>query len=214
MFMWQKNKQVHADVERYLTVVDECLDCFCRALQHVVKHGHDTHFERLVDETHRKESDADTIRREIEFRLYEKSLLPDSREDLMLLLERLDSIPNTAEEIIRRISYQGLNIPDFLHGPLLEIARLGIETFELVKEAVNDALGTGDRTQELARRIDEAESVADRIEGDSTRAIFRSDLGTGKKILLAGLISGVSDLCDEEEDAAYFLRVFVIKRRI
>ena len=132
----------------------------------------------------------------------------------MFLLERLDSIPNTAEEILRRISYQELKIPTFLRDPLQEIARIGIDTFGLVKEAVNDALESGNRIRELTRQIDEAESVVDGIEGESTRALFRSTVGTGRKILLANLISGVSDLCDEEEDAAYFLHVFVVKRRI
>jgi len=214
MFMWKKNQALREDIDRYLAVVDECLDCFCRGLQHVIEHGHDAHFLGLVDETHQKESDADGIRREIELQLYEKSLLPDSREDLMLLLERLDSLPNTAEEILRRIAYQELKIPTFLRDPLQEIARIGVETFGMVKEAVADALGTGEHTQELARRIDEAESVVDRLEGETVRALFQSDIGTGRKILLADLVARISDLCDDEEDAAYFLRIFVVKRRI
>ena len=215
MFSWKKNAQINDGIIEYLRIVRECLDAFQEGVKHALKRGYDAHFTRLVDEAHKKESGADSVRRDIEFRLYERSLLPDSREDLLLLLERLDAIPNRAEEVLRDLEIQRINIPEPIHGAVKELTKLGIKTFELITEAVEDAIGPGEKIKDLARRIDDLESVADKVEQNCRRWIFRSsDIDLCQKVLLDNVINGIGDLCDEGEDAVYFLRVFVIKRRI
>ena len=88
MFMWKKNKLLMEQIQHYLDVAQETLDSFSEGLHHYAENGLDDAFSRIVDATHQKESTADGIRREIEVELFKKSLLPESREDLMLLLER------------------------------------------------------------------------------------------------------------------------------
>ncbi len=215
MFAWKQNARIYEDIREYLGIVRECLGAFQAGMKYLLKHGYDAHFTRLVNEAHKKESDADGVRRHIEFQLYERSLLPDSREDLLLLLERLDAIPNRAEEVLRDLEIQRIEIPEPIHDAVKELTKLGIRAFEMVAEAVEDAIGRGEKIKDLARRVDDLESVADKTEQNCRRWIFRkSNLDPCQKILLSNLVNGIGDLCDEGEDAAYFLRVFVIKRRI
>jgi len=211
---WSRNRAVIAKIQNYLNVVRECLDCCYQGIKHLTKHGYDARFARYVDEAHQKESDADEIRRAVEMELYEKSLLPDAREDILLLLERLDAIPNRAEDILRELDIVRIDLPQSVAGGIREMVRLARQTFDLVAEAVEDAFGRAERLSDLARRIDEAESVVDKLQLRMRRELFRSDFDMGTKILLSNLILAVGDLCDTEEDAAYFLRIFVIKRRM
>jgi len=214
MFMWNRNKAVLSKFLNYLDVAQEAIDCFAEGLRHHIEHGPDTHFARFVDETHQRESDADTLRHEIEIELFKKSLLPESREDLLLMLERVDLIPNQAEEALRMMLIQRVVLPDFVKEGLVELADLGVEGFRLVAEAVREALGPGASIGDLNRRIDETESVGDRVEQRLLSSIFDSDLSLAEKMLCRDTVTEVGCLCDLEEDVGFFLTVFVVKRHV
>jgi uncharacterized protein Yka (UPF0111/DUF47 family) len=51
-------------------------------------------FSRLFDRINEAEHRLDTLRREIEEEIYRRRLLPDTRGDLLGLLESVDKIPN------------------------------------------------------------------------------------------------------------------------
>lgn len=212
--MWRKNKAILEKIRNYLKVSRSTVERFFEGLCHCIEHGRDTRFARFVDETHQLESDADTVRREIELTLFRKSLLPESREDIMLLLERFDEIPNQAEEILRTIQMEHLDLPPSVHEWVMELAKLGCETLSQASEAVENALQSADRVTELTREIDGKESVGDHLEQKAVSEIFDSGAEIAVKILHRDLILKVGRLCDLAEDVAYFLKVFVAKRRI
>lgn len=214
MFMWKRNKAILDKILHYLDVAQEAIDCFAAGLRHHIEHGLDSHFARFVDETHQRESDADTLRHEIEIELFKKSLLPESREDLLMLLERVDLIPNQAEEALRMLLLQRVELPDFVKEGLAELADLGVQGFRLVAEAVRDALGPAANIQDLNRRIDETESVGDKVEQRLVSSIFASDLSLAEKILYRDVVTEVASLCDLEEDVGFSVTVFVVKRHV
>ena len=83
LFTFKKNKKLLEMLEQYLSVVDDTLDKFSEAFQYLLKNGIDEHFKVLGSQTHKKESNADDLRRDIELEMYEKSLLPESRSDCL-----------------------------------------------------------------------------------------------------------------------------------
>ena len=214
MLGWKKNKRVHEEIERYLAIVGEALECFSAGVEHYLRDGLDAHFARLVDQTHQKESEADDIRLAIELDLYEKSLLPDSREDVLLLLERLDLIPNQAEDVLRAVLIQQEELPTSVHDRVAELVALGSQAYRLVDEAVRDALTKSPGVADLTRRISEVETLGDHLEQQIIADIFRGKDGTAKKILSREVVGGIGAICDLAQDVAYFLTIFVVKRRV
>ena len=83
MFDFRKNKIIKARIEEYLVVANETLDIYREGMLHYLEHGIDEHFNTCMKRTHGSESKADDLRREIETALFEKSLLPESREDII-----------------------------------------------------------------------------------------------------------------------------------
>ncbi len=62
----KRNKRVREEIERYLAIVGEALECRSNGVEHYLQNGLDAHFARIVDQTHQKESEADDVRRAIE----------------------------------------------------------------------------------------------------------------------------------------------------
>lgn len=214
MFMWKQNRKILEQIELYLDVVKSVMGTCREGIKAYTLNGADVHFSRLADEAHKYESDADNICRDIELELYKKSLLPESREDILLLLERLDLIPNQAEEILRMIQIQHLKIPEKLHPMMLELISLGEDACTLTREAVIMALNRKPTVQDHFRRIDDMESIADRVEQKIISELFSMGIPTADKILYRDIITGIGALCDLAEDVQYFLTVFVVKRHV
>lgn len=51
-------------------------------------------FDEVVKKVGNIESEMDTLRKKIQLEMYENSLMPDSREDILYLIDALDQLPN------------------------------------------------------------------------------------------------------------------------
>lgn len=214
MLMWKKNKQIRDRIQRYLETAQDVLSDFRMHLNYYFEHGLDTHFNDLTHELHLKESKADDIRRDIELDLYAQSLLPESREDIFNLLERIDMVPNQSEDILRNLYIQKVSVPEFLHASMLELADVAAEAFQAVVEGVIDVLGKAERVEAINRKIDRCESLGDQLEMRMIEQIFQSDVADFDKILLRDTVRAVGLLCDLSDDVSLVLSIFSVKRRI
>ncbi len=214
MFMSRQNRELQAKIERYLAVAGGAFTCLQSGMHHYVKHGLDAHFETLVKEIHTHENDADIIRRQIGVDLFAKSLLPDSREDLMLMLERVDLMPNQAEDVLRQLHLQNIRLPAFMHEPMLELTAIAKQSFDLVREGIKDALAQNGQITEITRRIDDAEEISDQIEQALVAKIFRSELPPADRILARDIVNTTGLICDYAQDVGIFLTIFTVKRQV
>lgn len=214
MFLSKVNKKLYSRIEDYMDVAQRTLELFGESMEYYLKNGIDNHFEIMVQKTHEVESDADDLKRNIEQTLYEKSLLPDSREDIFHLIDALDNIPNKAESVLRRIYTQNIELPQEQKEKVWELTRLGIETFKVVHEMVTDALHKMGNTNNLARTIDSNESVGDSLEQKIIYEIFRSDVAPASRILLRDLVLNIGNILDLAERISDIINIFTIKRQV
>jgi predicted phosphate transport protein (TIGR00153 family) len=212
--LWRSNRKLMAEIERYLVVATECVESFSAGVAHYVENGIDSHLERVAGEVDRKESDADVIRREVELEMFSKSLLPESREDLLLIIERLDLVPNQAQEALRMILTHGFELPPAVRPAVRELAQVGMGAFALTVDLTRDALGKAERVQDLTRQVYEQEHVGDRLEHQAIRELFRADYALAEKMLYRDLVQAVGAVCDFAEDVAQLITVFVVKRQV
>jgi predicted phosphate transport protein (TIGR00153 family) len=214
LFFGRKQRAVESLIERYLDRVDECIGSFAACLESML--GGDP-FEVVVEKaraTHQAESRADDTRREICILLYGKALFPESRGDILGLLESTDKLANAADAVVRKIRHQHLSVPTQWAGDVRElVARSCTCSRELVK-AVRMLFQDYHSAMHLADRVGELESRADDSEFALIEKIFCSDLTTGEKILLRDLVSNISDIADRAENAGDRVRIVAIKRKI
>lgn len=214
MFLFHKNRKLLDMLNRYLAVVNDTTDEFSAAFNYLLENGIDEHFKVLGSKTHKMESNADDLRRDIELLMYEKSLMPESRRDLLEVIEMIDRIPNCEESILSLIISQDIELSDHIKDDMSELVSLSIDTVELVIKATNACFNAVGDMDELARLIDNNESVGDHLERKMIEKIFSLTIDTGEKILQKEYVLQLGHICDLCESVKDKLVITNIKRSI
>jgi len=215
MFAFGKNKELLAKLEEYFKVVGETIDLFRESMLHMLKNGIDEHFQTLTEKTHHCESNADDVRRSIELDMYQKSLLPESRGDLLGILETIDRIPNRAERILFMFITQQTKMLPEIKPDIEELLKLSVETIKYTVDATRDCFGPREKINDLNRQVDNNESIGDGLERKMITKIFTSDkIDTGEKILQKELVIQLGAMCDLCENALDRIMVTSVKRQI
>lgn len=213
-FPWRGSTNVKSRILAYLEQADLCLDRFAAAFRLYLERGPCTGVDDLRNDSHRAESAADDLRREIEQTLYEHELLPESRGDLLSLLESLDHIPGATQGVLNILFLEHPVLPEFLKPQLDQLVAINIEAYGVVHGAVVALMEDPSRTRELCTRIDELESRSDRHQQVAIRELYASGLELAGKLQIKDVIRTIGAISDRCEHTADLLNIIAIKRRI
>ena len=213
LFFSKKNKFLEM-IEGYLKKVTECIDLAKKTLLLYIDKGYCEKFDELVTKTHMAESCSDDLRREIEILLYEKALMPESRGDILGMLETVDKVPNKAESVAFQIQTEVLRIPDEFKPELRKIINMNFDIFADVKRAIRAVFNDIGEVRRITNEIDKKESWSDSMERDLIKKLFSSNINIGEKILLKELIIEIGSISDRAENVADRLNIMAVKRLI
>ncbi|HNS33346.1 MAG TPA: DUF47 family protein [bacterium] len=209
-----KKNGVYTMIEKYLSQMEESIHLFDNAVDFYFKNGIVEKFQEQIAETHLSESKADDIRREIELSFYEKSLIPESRADILGLIESTDRVFNKAQSVLYQIETQKLNIPHELQNDFAELIKINISAYRSSIEGFKTLFVNIKKVREFVKEVDMQESSSDRKERDLIRKIFASGYETGQKILLKELIIEIGQISDLSEEVTDSLNIIAVKRMI
>ncbi len=213
-FLFRKQRQVQILIERYLDHLHNVQQTFSQAINSCLDGDARDDFKILADETHHFESKADDVREEIKTLMYSKVLLPESRGDIMGLLESIDHIPRFFEIILNIIRTQKLAIPDLIASDVRELVSVSMEACDLMIKQVEDLLQRGRRIPELLDVIDEKESQCDVIERQIIITLFDSDIDPFLKIQLKELVVFLGEISDQADRVSKRINIISLKRRV
>lgn len=215
MPFWRKQRDIEKMLASYFELCDNCFDLFDQAFTTYVEKGQSPAFEKIVQEVHLAESTADDLRRDIELTLYGKALLPESRGDLLGLLETFDKLPNMAETVLFAMFCQKTVLPPNLLPRFQHLVKLNIEAYHLVRKAVDDLMHNPRATLHATKAVDDKESESDRAERDLICQIFSMESITpGTMLLLKELVRMIGKISNRAETAADRIGIVAIKRQI
>jgi predicted phosphate transport protein (TIGR00153 family) len=214
-FFWKKETTVEKMMLRYFERCDTCFQMFEKAVGVFFDTGQGASFEAAVQKAHEAESAADDMRREIELTLYGKALLPDSRGDLLGLLESFDRMPNMAETVLFALRCQRIELPPDLMPQYKRLVEINLQSYYLCRRAVDALLSNPKVTLHATKEVDEKESESDRVEREMLCQVFDSDrYDTGQKLLFKDLILLIGSISDRAEAVADRIGIVAIKRQI
>jgi len=214
-FFWKKVASIEKMLSDYFERCDTCFQMFEKALGVFFDTGQGATFEAAVQKAHEAESAADDMRREIELTLYGKALLPDSRGDLLGLLEAFDRLPNMAETVLFALRCQRIELPKNLVPLYRRLVDVNLQSYYLCRRAVDALLSNPKITLHASKEVDEKESESDRIEREIMCQIFdTAEFDTGHKLLLKDLILLIGGISDRAEAVADRIGIVAIKRQI
>lgn len=206
-------EKIREMIREYLDTVDACMKCFQGAILKCLADGENKLLPN-TDETHELEAKADDLRREIDITLFGRTLLPESRVDIMILLDSIDKIPNAAETVLRAMENQRIIIPDKFRSGFRELVEISVESSRLLRKTANTLFDNPQMTLMAAGKVDNQESTSDGKEKQLVCDIFDSDIEKADKILLKSIVDQIGAISDRAESAADRLGLTAIKRRI
>lgn len=208
-------KTIQAKIIGYLDIVRQVGDRFSTAMNQYFKDNDPQETAKQALETHKLESKADDLRREIEQMLYSKALLPEFRGDIYRLLEAMDHLPDMCEKILFKIDQERLKLPKPLldnFRPLCETSLdVMISAIELGTALFNDPA----KILELCKIIDNTESYSDSQEYATIKKIFSmAEIDDFQKILLKELVQMFGTIADEAKHVADVINIIHVKVRV
>ncbi len=213
-FFFGKKNAVYEKTEKYLNRIRETIEMFRKTMENYFGNGISREFKEMIENTHLSESMADDLRREIELEMYQKSLIPESRGDILGLIEATDAVLNKAQSVLYQIETESLNIPQELKEDLLKLINNNIYAFEGAIEGFRTLFHSLKDVREKVKEVDKRESSSDRMERDLIRRVFSSGYEIGQKILLKDLIIEIGNISDKSEEVTDRLNIIAAKRMV
>lgn len=211
---FKKQMQVEALIYKYLDRLRMTQRNFSRALNNYININKKAEFDFLTEQTHKFESEADDIREEIKSLMYSKALIPESRGDIMELLEAIDEIPRIFELILHLIQAQKLVIPDFIVPDAKDLVRISLDGFYLMLRQVKALFGKSQEIRAMVSIIDKCESHCDYIERRIISNIFDSDINPFLKLQLKELVIQLGQISDQVDRVSKLINIINMKRHV
>jgi len=213
-FLFKKESQLNNLIFSYLENLVKTQEHFVKAMDACLDGGICDKFAFLIEQTHKFESKADDIRDEINYLMYSRALIPDSREDVMNLIEQVEVIPRIFELILHLIRTQKIKIPDFATSEVKDLIRMSVESCDLVIKQIDLMLKNRQGIRALMTTIDHNESHCDHIERSLMTKVFDSSLDPFHKIQLKELIIAMGEISDQADRLSKRVNIMVLKRRV
>ncbi len=209
--LFKKTKLLEAQIDEYLDCVVRGALLFRQGVKYYLENSMDDFEERLND-LDGLESHGDQLRRQIETSLYEHTLIPESRGDVLGLLESTDAVLNTMNETLMQFSVE---IPDLipeLHQMYIELAEVSTAAVEAMVLAIRAYFRDLNAVRDHINKVQFYENESDKIARKIKRIVFRKDLRLSHKIHMRYFAYHIENIADEAEDVTDRLAIATIKR--
>ena len=212
--LFKKEQQVEQLIYQYLDNLKMAQNEFLKAMNVYFEKGFSDDFDFLIERLHKVESKADDTRYEIETMMYTKALIPESRGDILGLLEAIDQIPGLFQVVLYMIQTQRLSTPDFLVLDMKELIRVSLECCDLLVKEIEALFKKSGDIRSLVSTIDNNESHCDHIERRLITRIFDSDLEPFQKFQLKEMVIHLGDISDQTDRVSRRVYIISIKKRV
>lgn len=208
----KKGELVKDLVLKYFEQANNCIKVFNASIQFYFEKGLAPGLETAVTDTHREESRADDIRREIESELYRGPYKAQIKSDILSMLETADRIPNKCESIMYQIFLQNLRFPPSYIEKLRELIGININAYKTVFVDIKDLFINREEIKILTGGVDDFESQSDKLERQMIKSIFDDpSIDKADRILLRDLVLEIGSISDASLDLADKITITALK---
>ena len=215
MGIFNRNDNVISSIEKYLDSIDQSSLVFKIGVSNYL-YGRQDDFEENLRTISKLESEADTLRREIENMLYKYSLIPQLRGDILRLLEDLDEIIDIIKENLFQFDVEMPNIPRELVVDFLKLSETAISSVDSLIPATRAYFRSPETVKDQLHRVYFFEKEADKLAYSIKRKVFRemTSLKLSEKFHLRYFTLHIEEVSDVAEKVADLLSIMAIKRTL
>ena len=214
-FFFKKEARLKKLIFKYLDALQATRDYFAEAMTTCTGDPFCETFDFLIERTHKTESKADDIHDEINNLMYGKALIPESRGDVMGLLEMLETIPRVFERILYMIQTQKIAIPESLLLDVEELVRISLESCDDMGNQVKALFEKQDSIRTALIAIDTNESHCDHIQRRILIKLFDDDtIAPFDKLQIKDVINRLGEISDRTLWIARRVNIMSMTRRV
>ena len=201
-------------MDDFLDKVSESRMLFKHGVDAYLK-GNQQSFAKTIEDIAAVEHVGDALRRDLEEQLYTQTLIPESRGDVLELLENMDGLLDRFKGALWRFEIEQPDIYPELHNDIRELAACVVESVEaMVRSArafFKDIAAVADHLHKVSHWETQSDKVSTRIQ---SRVFREKELRLSHRMQLRDFIRHVDKIADRAEDVADKLRIYVIKRTL
>lgn len=212
-FLLHKTKELEGEIDHYLDLVIKGGLLFKQGIKFYLE-GEKEQFENRSFELDKTESEADSLRRTIENKLYSQTLIPEARGDVLGLLESTDHVLNIAADSLH---YFAIESPEFvpdLNHLYRDLTDVCAKTMENLVMAIRAYFRDISNVKDHINKVQFYEKESDKLGRKIKEEIFSRDIHLSRKIHLRYFIDKLERIADAAEDTCDRLAIAVIKRSV
>ena len=208
-----KTRALEAQVDEFLNIIVKGVLAMKKSVEYYLVGDLDD-FAARIEAVRDLENQADDLRKHTETMLYTYSLIPESRGDVLGLLENMDNVIDRAKEVLQSFDVQRPQIPEDYHQLFIELTENCIQAVDNVVGAARAFFRDTTVVRDFINKVDFYESEADRVGFKLKKQIFASELDMGHKLHLRYFAEQIESISDIAEDVGERLAIATIKRSI
>ncbi|MBW2732545.1 MAG: DUF47 family protein [Deltaproteobacteria bacterium] len=214
MSLFKKTKDLVLKIDDFLDLTAQTALHFKEGIRLYLA-GKKEAFEARLELIAETENKADALKKLIVNQLYAQTLIPESRGDVLGIMENTDEVIDWAKSTMGEFAVECPRIPEELAEGFMELTvpvTLAVESLVLATRAYfYDSSAIKDHLYKVSFHEGEADRIADRVKRD----IFASEsLSLSEKMHLRYFASHIDTLADRAEQVADRLGVAAIKRAV
>jgi len=170
-------------------------------------------FDSYLEQIRKLEVRGDAIRRDTESRLYSEKLIPESRGDVLGLIESTDDIIDEIKKTALLFSVEIPDIPPIFQPEYIALAQICVETVDFVLASFRVYFNNPMAVRDMLKPVYAGEKSADKQAGKIKRLAFLDEnLPLCKKMHLRYFAHHIDLIADKAEDLADRLSIAAIKQ--
>lgn len=208
-------RKIQNDIDTFFDKVGDATTVFGRLVKIYLREGGASEsYSQTLGQLTSIETQADELRRSIESYLYQKTLIPDLRGDVLAMIEDVDSVLSTQLAVSFALQIEQPKIPQEFHQGFLDLMETTERCMDHLLRGTRSFFRDIQAVRDYCHKVVFEESVADGICTRLKTDIFASDLEKVEKIHLRYFIERIDLLANRAEDIADALTIYAIKRMV
>lgn len=212
--LFRRTKQLEQQIDSFFDILSESSVVYRLAVRLYLREGVNEEFLERLERINTLESEADALRRSIEKQLYSDTLIPDSRGDVLGLIETVDQLFSQFEGSLWSLSIEQPNITKEYADGFRKLTNMVVKAADELALSARAFFRSPYDVPAHNHKVMLYEKEADAISTKLKTAIFASDLELAEKLHLREFVEQIDNVADLAEDVADRLAIYAIKRLV
>lgn len=204
---------IETQIDAFLDILSDSATTFELAIEDYLNNRIEQ-FETRLAQIRENEHRADDLRVSIERFLYERTLIPENRGDVLAILENTDEVIDNIKDSLVQFSIEMPKIPECLNDLWMQTTKASSNAVEQLSFAVRSFFRDLAAVNNYIHKVYFFEREADHIGERLRREIFNLDIELSQKSQLRFFAIHIEKISDYAQVVCDRLSIYAIKRQL